>query len=192
MKFKSLFNFGKTEISPFLIHLIILSALLGMSSCSFFTKTNNCIDGFTELTYNDTDICVSSDYYMQDGIRMPLTYNEARLIADNSGMQLPTSDMVDFIYEQADCKLSPISMAPTSEMTTMGYFETHNHLIEEQLFHSDYETCNLIAGHKKDVLQNGKIYGWHREVNDPIQPESGIHGDNYRDYSHGIRFWYTQ
>lgn len=128
------------------------------------------------------------DYYSVDGIRVPLTFNQAIVIAEDNGWSLPTQEQVDAIWAAADCKLDPITMTPGPQMTSVAYADRHSALIEEQLFHSEYEDCELIAGHKKDVLSDASIYGWHRLNGQPIQPVFYGHGVNYQDYSHGIRF----
>ena len=52
------------------------------------------------------------------------------------------------------------------------------------------------GGNKKDLVLTSRlwqspgrvaIYGWHREVDQPIQPLSTVHGARYADYSHGVR-----
>lgn len=144
-----------------------------------------CPIDFVPLHINDAQVCVMQDYYSEDGMRMPLTYIDAVKIALDNGWGLPTREMVDEIWKQADCKLNPITMTPDSMMTHVSRFKEHDQLINQQL---DGQDCDLIAGHKKDVLKNGKIYGWHQSNGKPIQPETGIHSNNYRDYSHGIRF----
>ena len=148
----------------------------------------DCPVDFTAFVYQAQEICIMADYYSVDGVRTPLTVNQARTIAEQNSWSLPDQDLVDAIWLAADCKLDPMPMLPTDAMTSPEYALRHNALIEEQLFHSDYEDCNIIAGHKKDVLADGSIYGWHLSNGNPIQPVSWIHGDNYADYSHGIRF----
>lgn len=148
----------------------------------------DCPPDFTPFVYQAQEICVMQDYYSEDGVRTPLTVNQAREIAELNGWSLPTRELVDAVWLAADCRLDPVTMPPTAAMTSPEYALRHNSLIEEQLFHSEYEDCNIIAGHKKDVLEDGSIYGWHRFNGEPIQPVSWIHGDNYADYSHGVRF----
>jgi hypothetical protein len=67
-------------------------------------------------------------------------------------------------------------------------------LIEEQL--GSARRGGLVAGHKKDVVVSNRlgeregrvaIYGWHYTSGQPIQPLSIVHGENYLDYSHGVR-----
>lgn len=148
-----------------------------------------CPVDFIPLQIEDSQVCVMRDYYSEEGIRAPLTYNEAIKIALINGWGLPTREMVDEIWKQADCKLQPIPMTPDSLMTNPSRFVEHDRLIDNQLGERE---CTLIAGHKKDVLSNGSIYGWHKLDGVTIQPETDIHGNNYRDYSHGIRFIITR
>lgn len=148
----------------------------------------DCPIDFTTIVYETQEICVMRDYYSVDGVRIPLTYNEAIAIALENGWGLPTREQVDAIWAQADCKLDPITMLPGPWMTTPDYANRHHGLVEEQLFHSEVDDCELIAGHKKDVLADSSIYGWHRSNGRPIQPVFYGHGRNYKDYSHGIRF----
>lgn len=158
------------------------------------TQESFCGD-FIPVNFNNLTICVSPDYYLVDGIRTPLGYSDALHLADSLGMWLPSVEMVDAIYQQADIKLAPIPMPPTDAMTTRAYFVRHHELIETQLADSGY--CNisgkLIAGHKKDVIAIDRasakvgIYGWHLSDSTFIQPFSTVHRRDYFDYSHGIR-----
>jgi len=56
----------------------------------------------------------------------------------------------------------------------------------------------LTSGDKKDLVLTSllwrvpgrvAIYGWHRAVNQPIQPLSKVHGARYADYSPGEPGW---
>ena len=172
----------------FLIPTFILGALLGMLACTNITLEPTCPSEFAEIEYNGQQICVMRDYYSVNDVREPLTYNDAMQLAVENGWQLPTEDLVDYIWQIADCRLEPIPMTPDAGMTTPARFAEHDALIDQQLEGLD---CQIVAGHKKDVLSNGNIYGWHRLNGTPIQPQTGIHGNNYRDYSHGIRFVFT-
>lgn len=141
-------------------------------------------------------ICVTPDYLAlgsdKDYVRVPLGLPAAARIAGAFDMTLPTPRMVDAIYAQAGVKLSPAPMTPGSQMSTTGYFVTHNATIEGQL----QGRRGLVGGHKKDVVMASRmasapgrvaIYGWHQKGGAPIQPVSTVHGANYADYSHGIR-----
>jgi hypothetical protein len=81
-------------------------------------------------------------------------------------------------------------------MTSTGYYQRHNSMIDQQSLTRGLSGGTLAAGHKKDVVLSNRlrrnpghiaIYGWHRAKGDPIQPLSTVHGANYADYSHGIR-----
>jgi hypothetical protein len=70
-------------------------------------------------------------------------------------------------------------------------------MVQGQLQQSRWKPGMLVAGHKKDVVQSLRlvkkpkavaIYGWHKSSNDPIQPLSTVHGAEYADYSHGVRY----
>ena len=130
-------------------------------------------------------------------MRVPLGLPAALRLADGFDMMLPTTRMVDAIYAQADCRVAPEPMPPTSAMSSTDYFLRHKrHGARRNSSRSGARPGLLVAGHKKDVvianrLSNAPgrvaIYGWHRSNGDPIQPLSTVHGEDYADYSHGIR-----
>lgn len=135
---------------------------------------------------DDLVIEVSQDYYMEDGIRLSLFPSFALDIAKKNDCILPTQQIVDLIWINADIKLEPITFRSNRHDIVK-----HNNLINMQLqVYGNISGC-LIAGHKKDILgsKNGKviIYGWHRTNGKPIQPLSSIHSESYKDYSHGTR-----
>lgn len=145
-------------------------------------------------------ICVTPDYLAigsdADHVRVPLGLPAALRVADAFDMMLPTTRMVDAIYAQADVRVSPAPMPPTSAMSSTDYFLRHNATVQAQFARAGARPGLLVAGHKKDVvianrLSNAPgrvaIYGWHRSNGDPIQPLSTVHGEYYADYSHGIR-----
>ncbi len=63
-------------------------------------------------------LCVTPDYLSigsdRDHVRVPMGLPAAAKIADELGFFLPTTRIVDAIYDQADVQLSPAPMAPTS------------------------------------------------------------------------------
>lgn len=172
---------------------ILATVILFTSSCELAIDKElpDPCDDFILIHIGEQDLCVSPDYYMVDGIRTPVGMAEARRIAAENNAFLPTPDIVDAIWEQADIRLDPIPMRPGPQMTSREYYVRHNEMIEEQLSGMNTEGL-LIAGHKKDIVQqmrNGRvtIYGWHRSDGNPIQPASSVHGSEYFDYSHGLR-----
>jgi hypothetical protein len=137
-------------------------------------------------------LCVMPDYVAvgtaDDWMYLPLKRGHALVLAELTGMRLPTVCEVDDIWEAATVKLSPIPLLPTTDMTSFAYFKKHSDYIELP----DFRYGALIAGHKKDVVTSmmpGKlaIYGWHRKDGTVIQPFSTIHSADYVDYSHGVR-----
>lgn len=149
----------------------------------------------TEIT-----ICVMPDYLAigsdEDHVRVPLGLPAALRVAEAFDMMLPTTRMVDAIYAQADVRLSPAPMPPTSAMSSTSYFLRHDATVTAQFARAGARPGLLVAGHKKDVVIANRlanapgrvaIYGWHRSNGDPIQPLSTVHGEYYADYSHGIR-----
>ncbi|SMF12943.1 hypothetical protein [Pseudobacteriovorax antillogorgiicola] len=150
---------------------------------------------WTLTTYVMPDyLAVGSD---RDYVRVPLNLYSAKRITNTFDFMLPTRKMVDTIYHQAEIKLRPRPMAPGPKMTSTQYFTQHNHTIQSQLVRHQDQPGELVAGHKKDVVQTRKLYrkpraiaifGWHKlESSRPIQPLSTVHGAGYADYSHGIR-----
>ena len=143
-------------------------------------------------------IWVSPDYVSigsnNDFLRFPLAYFPAATIARLFGCILPTTKIVDTIYKYASVRLSPKPLSAGPNMRSCDYLVKHQKIVEEQLgYRSMY---GIVAGQKKDVVLSNRlltvknriaIYGWHKNSNSPIQPLSTIHGENYADYSHGIR-----
>lgn len=172
--------------------LVIAAALVTLTSGCVVSQTPAPCGDYAEIPFQDKTLCVSRDYYSVNDIRTPVGMSEALSIAKANNAQLPTKSMVDAIWHQSDCQLRPIPMKPVPAMTQTWYFKEHNRLIEEQLIDIDKTACNIIAGHKKDIIEperKGKvtIYGWHRLNGRPIQPVYSGHSAEYRDYSHGLR-----
>lgn len=145
-------------------------------------------------------ICVTPDYLAvgtdADYLRVPVGLPAAAQMADSLGFMLPTTRMVDAIYQQAKLHVSPSPMPPTSQMTTTAYFYQHNQTVDRQIAGAGLRPGDLVAGQKKDIVLTNRllrapgkvaIYGWHRSNGAPIQPLSTVHGGSYADYSHGVR-----
>lgn len=138
---------------------------------------------------NMLELQVTKDYLCLEGVRVSLLPATAQRVANHFNCILPTKNLVDKIWNACDIKLNPKSMS-----TNRGSFSTlvdHNNSINAQINNRLFE---LVGGHKKDIVINGKmpkgrviIYGWHQLSGKPIQPETTVHGDFYKDYSHGTR-----
>lgn len=145
-------------------------------------------------------LCVTPGYLSvgndRDYVQVPLGVAAAAKIASKLGFFLPTPEMVDAIYDQAEVQVSPSPMTPTSEMESTAYLLRHNKTVQQQLRRAGGKPKYLTAGHKKDIVLTKRlatnpgrvaIYGWHRSNGRPIQPLSTVHGASYADYSHGVR-----
>ena len=144
-------------------------------------------------------IAIGSD---DDYLYIPMTPSTAQYLADNINCILPTKEIVDIIYSQAEVKLKPQPIPPSNTMTTVPVFKQHTDSIKHQIMQIrlDRSNDNIIAGHKKDIIISNKIYsgdrtfdsvviyGWHLDKNTPIQPVFNGHNALYADYSHGLRF----
>jgi hypothetical protein len=128
----------------------------------------------------------------------PMSPMLATDIADLTGCTLPTRKMVNDIWSAATVKLSPSSISPGPNMTTVPVFDQHNTTVKGQrnAVMGTFPLGNLVSGDKKDVVISNLIYstanrvviyGWHYTNGTPIQPLSNVHSDTYMDYSHGIR-----
>jgi hypothetical protein len=150
---------------------------------------------------------VTPDYYSlgidKDYFLIPMTPILAQKVANYYGAILPTKKIVDHIYEQSVIKYFPQPIPPSVAMVTIEVFAAHNDSVIQQRkerFNS-YNLSALASGHKKDVIISNNIYnnlkptvpkpiviyGWHKLDGKPIQPVYNGHGNNYTDYSHGIR-----
>ena len=145
-------------------------------------------------------VCVLPDYLAvgtdRDFVFVPMGLDAALTVAARFGFELPTPKIVDAIYDESVVKLRPQSLPAGDQMRSTGYFVHHNLLIGEQRAALDAPLGELTSGHKKDLVLTRRlwdvpgrvaIYGWHRNLNAPIQPLSTVHGARYADYSHGIR-----
>jgi hypothetical protein len=146
---------------------------------------------------HEIEISVAPDYLAvgtdTDFLYAPLGLPQAARVARALDFWLPTSLIVDRIYEAADHRFTPSPLPPTSEMRTPRYWLSAQRRITGLM---DHDRTELLAGHKKDVVLTPRlrwqptqvaIYGWHRAPGNPIQGLSLVHGKDYADYSHGIR-----
>ena len=182
----------KIHFNVILTVFLALLITFTIISCNKPNQRSNVCKELAPVKFQGYTICVTHDYYMIGKIRTPVDMPTAREIAETKKMLLPNPDIVDAIWEQANIRLTPISLVPSTQMTSREYYVKHNTLIDEQLLHHDIKN-KLIAGHKTDIVyifRNSSrvaIYGWHRLNGQPIQPYSTIHGKYYYDYSHGLR-----
>ncbi len=138
-------------------------------------------------------LAVGSD---ADFVLVPLGLRAALDIAGRFGFALPTPKLVDAIYNESSVKLDPRPLPAGAEMRSTAYFVYHNELINRERAGLAAPLGELTSGDKKDLVLTSllwqrpgrvAIYGWHRGMDQPIQPLSTVHGARYADYSHGVR-----
>ncbi len=130
----------------------------------------------------------------------PMTPLLAQRIADATGCTMPTRKMVNQIWAAATVHLSPSSIAPSPQMTTIPVMNQHNTTVwgQRSAVLGTHPLGELVGGDKKDVVISNiiygypspgrvVIYGWHYTNGTPIQPLYNGHEETYADYSHGIR-----
>jgi hypothetical protein len=145
-------------------------------------------------------ICVMPDYLAigsdEDFVRVPMGLRTAAAIATRFGFLLPTTKIVDAIYSEADIRVRPEPLPAGPEMRSTEYFVRHDRLVRQESLIDGLMPGMLLAGQKKDLVITNRlraspgrvaIYGWHIEDHKPIQSLSTFHGENYADYSHGVR-----
>ena len=145
-------------------------------------------------------VCVLPDYLAlgsdADFVFVPLGLKAALDVAGHFGFTLPTPRLVDAIYEESPVKLEPLPLPASDQMRSTAYFVFHSELISRERAAHAASLGELTSGDKKDLVLTSllwqlpgrvAIYGWHRAVNQPIQPLSTLHGARYSDYSHGVR-----
>ncbi len=145
-------------------------------------------------------VCVLPDYLAvgsdADFVFVPLGLEAALDVAGRFGFDLPTPKLVDAIYAESAVKLAPQPLPAGDQMRSTDYVVHHTQLIASQRSELGAPLGQLTAGDKKDLVLTSRlwmvpgrvaIYGWHRAVNEPIQPLSTVHGARYADYSHGVR-----
>ena len=130
-------------------------------------------------------ICVLPDYLAvgSDGdfLLVPMRLATALAVARRYGFTLPTTKMVDAIYEQAAVHLAPQPLPAGDQMLSTDYYWHHNQIVRQQEATLGMLPGALTAGDKKDLVITNRlwqnlarvaIYGWHRLDHNPIQPLS--------------------
>lgn len=148
----------------------------------------------------------------------PVGIGEAATLAEKEGFQLPTSELVDAIFNASDLKIEPPVRnhdGTPKTMSTQAVFDDQLARIDRLVGGRSFA---LLSGPFKDVimLSSGKpgLYGWNvedaagftkrtgipvRSVRGAsgirvlggagvVQQEFGGHGLDWKDYSQGARF----
>lgn len=140
-----------------------------------------------------------------DCVRMPMGPIAAQQIADALGCCLPTTYLVDRIYDAAEGRVDIFPFRPFEDrnQTSLVYHDSNNAI--KALYKAyGYKFGQLISGLKKDIVLTSyvernpacskrvAIYGWQHPDGTLQQPLFIRHGNFYADYSHGVRLiWHT-
>lgn len=145
----------------------------------------------TKVTYE-----VMTDYITVDGMRVPMAGTTAQKVADHFGLNLPTPQMVDEIYKNADVQVSaqPLSGSGAtvdgqrysgSEVVQKGvgyagFAAAYNDKINQQLADQGAQPSGsqIVAGFAKDIVPPAKpgslgLYGLYDSKGRPIQGGNG-------------------
>ncbi len=175
-----------------------LRSLTSVTTNSVINGTSHTITYFVTPDY--LAIGSDTDYFLQ-----PMTPLLGQRLADLLNCSMPTRKMVNDIWTKAPVKLTPATIPPSPEMTTVPIFVQHNNTVRGQRNAQTnlFPLGALVGGDKKDVVVSVRIYtnfatpsitkpvviyGWHKPSDSlPIQPLYNGHEETYADYSHGIR-----
>lgn len=123
----------------------------------------------------------------------PISIGAAEALAHDVGCELPTPELVDAIWRQADLRIESEKMVRTDHDFTLATMSS-SAIISKQLArmreHIAGRSYSLIAGTFKDVVQKEGvvgIYGWHHLDGEVIQPFYSKHAKGWIDYSQGLR-----
>jgi hypothetical protein len=150
-------------------------------------------------------VCAASDYLAigtdSDYFLIPVRLETALMMANQFGLMLPTTRIVDAINAQAAVHFAPQPLPASETMRSTTYYERHNELVAAQRSALGAVPGTMSAGQKKDLVLTNRlwrnldrvaIYGWPLLDGVPIQPLSTVHGWRYVDYSHGARLISTR
>ncbi|MEO1170575.1 MAG: peptidoglycan-binding protein [Myxococcota bacterium] len=132
-------------------------------------------------------LAVGSD---DDYMAIPLSRNAADALVRELGGFLPTPQMVQDRWGEADYRFVPHPLGGAATAADRFVQSTRRH--NEGIDRAGTEGA-LVAGTSKvyvtdPVYQNGDIgyFGWISPDGEPIQPSYVAHNRGYRDYSHGV------
>lgn len=159
------------------------------------------------------DINVTYDYLSigddNDQLYAHMSPLEAQKVADAWECMLPTTKLVEIIWQNASVKVDPQPWGPpydasmqstdrivAHDVRVRGSQSKKGFVAEVPQGCSELPESPLLAGHKKDVVITNQllqkprqvaIFGWHQANGKPIQPLYLGHESTYVDYSQCIR-----
>ena len=94
-------------------------------------------------------LAIGSD---DDYLRIPMNLETATAVAAQFGFLLPTKRIVNAVYAQSAFHFVPEPLTPGPQMSSTGYYQRHNALIQAQARAAAVALGALVSGHKKDVV----------------------------------------
>ncbi len=135
-------------------------------------------------------IRVSSDALRAlDGVRYPVSMDEAMTIARHLGVILPTREIFDAIWQSAPKKLVPRPLPPTAQMGSVGWSRRFSADIDAQKKALGLGPSDLVSVGKAWILhprlvEKGAVnYGFFTPEGKPLQSVGGVHNAQHFDYS---------
>lgn len=143
----------------------------------------------TQITYE-----VMTDYITVDGMRVPMSGQTAQQVADHFGLNLPTPQIVDEIYRNADVRVDaqPLSGSGVavegknysgSQVVQKGvgyaqFAAAYSDKVDQQLSDRGAKEGQIVAGFAKDIVPPAKpgslgLYGLYDSKGRPIQGGNG-------------------
>lgn len=139
---------------------------------------------FCPLLFKVYVIFVSCDYVKTESSYEFVSVNQALEIANKQEAFLPNTELVDYIYNKASCKITSKPKDPSDPTSK----DRQNKEIEKNI--KACPTDSLVAGQLKSITRKDDIYGlygWRDKEGKLIQNFYAGHDYNYSDYSHGLR-----
>jgi hypothetical protein len=154
----------------------------------------------TDCGGGNVTICTMPDYLTigtdNDHFRVHLGLPAIQALTRATDFLIPTPAMVDRIYQSATIRVTADPRTENQSTAQMVEHHCSNQNAVQQGVNDYNPTQDLVAGHRKDVVIDPRlernrgrvaIYGWNNANGSTIQPLSTVHGENYADYSHGVR-----
>jgi len=139
---------------------------------------------WSKVIFNGYIILVSSDFYKVNDNYLMTSINEATVLAQESGLLLPSPEVIEAIKDQATCKVITSPKDPADVYS----FDAQNSEAKDNA--SACPPDSLKSGHFKAVtIRNGEvgIYGWYGPDGTRIQGFYSGHSPDYKDYSQAVR-----
>lgn len=136
------------------------------------------------IIFKTAILFVSCDFANDGANYIAASAQDALNRAQESGMLLPTPEVVEAIREQADCRIVTHPKDPTRKDNIQ------RHSDEAMRQKVNCKPGDLISGHYKTIVLNGGtvgLYGWYTLSGKRIQPFFSGHSLDYVDYSQGVR-----